>query len=445
MGFATVSRIAVNSVIHFKMAHRERQDDVVQNDEGRRHPHQDGMRCGIARRIIDVDFIILWHMILSCLSLPCEISESTRDDCGDAVRKKSLKPVSSGQWAVVRNLRANSRTAFSFLCLYALASLMSPVSSRELCAADTAVDAKALTPRKPTVIVVVGAEGAVTYEKLFQEWADRWIVSAKQAGHEVIAIGRKASDSNEVDRTRFQSAIAAASTEKSAELWIVLIGHGTFDKREAKFNLRGPDVSAKELAQWLKPVSRPTAVVNCAAASAPFLSALAKPNRVVIAATKSGAEQNFTRFGDFISRAIADPQADLDKDEQTSLWEAYLAAARRTAEFYSTDGRLLTEHALLDDSGDGLGVRADQFLGLMPVEETKDGKPLDGQHAHQWHLVRNATDSALPSDLLKKRNELERAVLALRDRKSKLPGNEYLSELERLLVELAELNESAGK
>ena len=332
---------------------------------------------------------------------------------------------------------------FSFCIIVAL--LVSSSSTIGLCAADVATDSKAVASGKPTVIVVVGAGGAVQFEKPFQEWADRWVNAAKQPGHNVIAIGCEASDSKEADRTRLQNAIQAAADEQSAELWIVLIGHGTFDKREAKFNLRGPDVSAKELAEWLKPVARPTAIVNCAAASAPFLGALAGPNRVVIAATKSGAEQNFARFGDFLSQAIADPQADLDKDDQTSLWEAYLAASRRTAEFYSTDGRLLTEHSLLDDSGDGLGVRADQFRGLTPIEETKDGKPLDGQQAHQWHLIRNSTDSALSPEVLKKRNELERAVLALRDRKSKLPGDEYLLELERLLVELAELNESAGK
>ncbi len=342
-------------------------------------------------------------------------------------------------------LTADWPMAVGCLCPFVIGLLMSLLSSQNLCAADLAVDAKAIATGKPTVIVVVGAEGAVTYEKLFHEWADRWIGSAKQAGHEVIAIGREVGDSKEVDRTRLQSAITAASTEKHAELWIVLIGHGTFDKREAKFNLRGPDVSAKELAEWLKPVARPTAVVNCAAASSPFLSALAGPNRVVIAATKSGAEQNFTRFGDFISRAIADPQADLDKDEQTSLWEAYLAASRRTAEFYSTDGRLLTEHALLDDSGDGQGVRSDQFRGLMPLEQSADGKPLDGQLAHQWHLLRNPTDAALPPDVLKKRDSLEFSILQLRDRKKSVPQDEYLQQLERLLVELAELNESSGK
>ncbi|MEK6262969.1 MAG: hypothetical protein AABP62_30595 [Planctomycetota bacterium] len=329
--------------------------------------------------------------------------------------------------------------------MFVIALLVSVVSTGGLCAADATADAKAVAGGKPTIVVVVGAAGAVQFEKPFHEWADRWLAAAKTAGHDVIAMGRDAEDSKEDDRTRLQTALQAAASEKSAELWIVLIGHGTFDRREAKFNLRGPDVSAKELAEWLKPVARPTAVVNCAAASAPFLAALTGPNRVVIAATKSGSEQNFARFGDFLSQAIADPRADLDKDDQTSLWEAYLSAARRTAEFYSTDGRLLTEHALLDDSGDGLGVRADQFRGLLPIEETPDGKPLDGQRAHQWHLVRNATDAALPADVLKKRNALELAILALRNRKSKLPGDEYLRDLERLLVELAELNESAGR
>ena len=353
---------------------------------------------------------------------------------GDA----SLEPGSGKLTTNYRWLRPVSR-----LFLFAIVSLMTAVSTSDLCAADA--DAKVVAPGKPTIVVVVGAEGAVQFEKQFCEWADRWLAAAKQAGHDVIAIGREAGDSKEADRIQLQTALQAAASEKNAELWIVLIGHGTFDRREAKFNLRGPDVSAKELAEWLKPVARPMAIVNCAAASAPFLAALAGPNRVVIAATKSGAEQNFARFGEFLSLAIADPKADLDKDDQTSLWEAYLAAARRTAEFYSTDGRLLTEHALLEDSGDGLGVRADQFRGLLPVEATPDGKPLDGQHAHQRHLVRNATDSALPPDVLKKRNELEWDILAQRDRKLKLPGDEYLRELERLLVELAELNELAGK
>jgi hypothetical protein len=303
-----------------------------------------------------------------------------------------------------------------------------------------------IAPGRRTMIVVVGAGGAATFDAMFGEWSDRWVAAGGKAGLDVAVIGRGGTESKptETDRDRLQAALADAAKQSDSELWLVLIGHGTFDRREAKFNLRGPDVSAQELAKWTKSIDRPMAIVNCASASAPFLPALAGPKRVVIAATKSGSEQNFARFGDFLSQSIADPSADLDKDDQTSLWEAFLQASRRTAEFYSTDGRLQTEHALLDDNGDGLGVRADQFRGLTPLEQTTDGKPLDGQRAHQWHLIRNPADSVLPPEVLKKRDALELAILQLRDRKTTMPRDEYLRELERMLVELAELNEAAS-
>lgn len=318
-----------------------------------------------------------------------------------------------------------------------MAIVLTLVSCRMVSAADA-------PPPKPTVIVVVGAIGAPQYETMFAEWADRWVAAATKAGNAVITIGRDDS-SESTDKQRLQSVLNDAAKTPGVELWLVLIGHGTYNRRDAQFNLRGPDISARELADWLKPVDRPMAIVNSAAASAPFLIALSYPKRVVIAATKSGSEQNFAHFGDFISQAITDPSADLDKDDQTSLWEAYLKASRRTAEFYSTDGRLQTEHALLDDNGDGQGVRADQFRGLIPIEQPTDGKALDGQFAHQWHLVRSAADSALSPEVLKKRDSLEFSILQLREKKPSLPQDEYLQQLEKLLVELAELNESARK
>jgi len=298
---------------------------------------------------------------------------------------------------------------------------------------------------KPTTIIVVGAGGAPQFEAEFSDWANRWQLACEQAGHHIVVIGRDQESSSQSDRQRLQTEIDQSAKSPGVDLWIVMIGHGTYDRREARFNLRGPDVTAQELARWLKPVDRPMAIINTASASAPFLIALSAQKRVVIAATKSGSEQNFARFGDFMSQAISDPSADLDKDNQTSLWEAYLRASRRTAEFYSTDGRLQTEHALLDDNGDQLGVRSDQFRGLIPLEQAANGKLLDGQYAHQWHLLRNPTDAALPPDVLKKRDSLEFSILQLRDQKKSIPPDEYMERLERLLVELSELNESAGK
>ena len=78
---------------------------------------------------------------------------------------------------------------------------------------------------------------------------------------------------------------------------------------------------------------------------------------------------------------------------------------------------------------------------MTAIAQPTDGHPLDGRKAHQWHLVPNATDARLTPEVRAKRNELELAIENLRDKKETVPQSEYLSELERLLVELAELNE----
>lgn len=295
----------------------------------------------------------------------------------------------------------------------------------------------------PSLIVVVGAGGTPQYEISFYQWSERWDAAARQAQMPVTVIGRHRGEGKieGTDYDRLREAIRQHEGDSASELWIVLIGHGTFDRRVAKFNLRGPDVSADELSEWLKPVRRPTAIINCSSASGPFIPALSGPNRVVVTATKGGTEINYSRFGDHLSQAINDPGADLDKDNQTSLWEAFLMASRRTTEYYDTDGRLVTEHALLDDNGDRQGVRADQFRGLRAIAKPTDGNPLDGRKAHQWHLVPNEADARLSPEIRARRNELELSIENLRDRKDSLPEKRYFAELEQLLVALAELNE----
>ena len=299
------------------------------------------------------------------------------------------------------------------------------------------------TSSRPSLIVVVGAYGTPQYEISFYQWSERWIAAAKKANVAVTVIGRHRGEGQgeKSDYDLFHEAVRAEEAKSSAELWIVLIGHGTYDRRVARFNLRGPDVSADELADWLQPIQRPTAIINCSSASGPFIPILSGPNRVVVSATKSGTEINFSRFGDYLSQAIDSPEADLDKDHQTSLWEAFLTASRKTTEYYDTEERVAAEHALLDDNGDRRGVRADQFRGLIAVVDSNDGAPLDGRKAHQWHLVPNEVDSKIPPEIRARRNEIELAIEQLRDRKQSTPKADYLTELERLLVELATLNE----
>jgi hypothetical protein len=295
-----------------------------------------------------------------------------------------------------------------------------------------------------TVVVVVGAAGSPEYGAQFVKWASLWEQACSKGGEKFAAIGLDESE-NPDDRTKLQQILASESQQTAAALWLVLIGHGTFDGRTAKFNLRGPDISADDLAKWLKPVIRPLIVINTASSSAPFLSVLSGPRRIVITATKSGYEQNYTRFGGYLASAIAEPKADLDKDGQTSLLEAFLTASNRVNEFYAAAGRLVTEYALLDDNGDGLGTRADWFRGVRPVQKAEDGAALDGYRAHQFHLVHSEAENKMPPELRAKRDRLELEVMALRDSKDKFSEEEYFSKLENLLYDIARIYEQTGQ
>ncbi len=164
----------------------------------------------------------------------------------------------------------------------------------------------------------------------------------------------------------------------------------------------------------------------------------------MLTATKSGHEVNFARFGKHLAEAIADPRADLDKDDQTSLLEAYLTACRGIQEFYDGEKRLATEHALLDDNGDALGTPAAWFRGVRATQRAKAGAQLDGVRAHQIHLVPSDREARLPPAVRKRRNELELAVAALRDQKASLDEAEYYQRLDGLMTELAELYQSAS-
>jgi hypothetical protein len=293
-------------------------------------------------------------------------------------------------------------------------------------------------PAPPTGLGGIGAEGSAELAPEFARAADRWSAAARQASAKYIEIGRDASTKDD-DKSRLKSLIDAEVAKETGPLWLVLIGHGTFDGRDAKFNLRGPDVSDQELAAWLKPCRRPLAVIDCSSSSAPFLNKLSGQGRVVITATQSGNEIHFARFGDQMSAAIADPAADLDKDGQTSLLEAYLAASHRVDEFYKQAGRLATEHALLDDNGDARGTPASFFQGIRATRAAKDGAPVDGPRAHQWHLVMSATEQAMPPELRARRDALELKIEALRAKKSTLAEPDYYAQLDAILLELAHL------
>jgi hypothetical protein len=156
---------------------------------------------------------------------------------------------------------------------------------------------------------------------------------------------------------------------------------------------------------------------------------------VVVAATKSGDEVFFTRFGEPFAKAIAGAgEADLDQDGQVSVLEAFLFASKQADLFYETEERIATEHALLDDNGDGVGTRASMFEGVRGKAGTADGV-----RAHELHLVMSEAEAKIPADIRARRDALEGAVREVVAKRATMPEEGYYRELERLFLEIAKL------
>ncbi len=286
------------------------------------------------------------------------------------------------------------------------------------------------------VVVVSGAPGDDRSGTMFREWAGRWKAAAESADATLHVIGQ---DDDPSDKQTLVQLIPERAAIRTGEpLWIVLIGHGTFDGRTARFNLRGPDLSATELAGLLENAQRPVAVINCASCSAPFINAVSGADRVIVTATKDGGQVQLARFGDAMSAAIGGTEADLDQDSQVSLLDAWAFAVRRTAEFYESSGRLATEHALLDDNGDGLGTRLEAFEGVR-LKAKDANKKTDGRLARRWHLIRSDEERRLSTAQRQRRDELELRLEEITQHRDRYEEAEYLRQLESVLIPLARL------
>ncbi|MBT5019625.1 hypothetical protein OAF98_00100 [Planctomicrobium sp.] len=294
-------------------------------------------------------------------------------------------------------------------------------------------------PSRGDLLIIQGSAGTEEYGEMFSTWAKRWQVAAEKGGVNLFH-SQPETTAEESQKAILTQKINEVAKDSQSPLWIVMIGHGTFDGRTARFNLSGPDLSAQELDELLVPITRTTIVINCASSSAPFIEKLSQANRILLTSTRSGEQINFSHFGDYLSSAIADPAADLDKDKQTSLLEAFLIATRKTLEFYEADGRIPTENSLLDDNGDGKGTRATAFQGVRAIAQPEEaGVLLDGFRAHQFHLIESDTDKHLSPEIIARRNELEKKIELLRLQKNKLAEDDYYNQLEVLFLEIAEL------
>ncbi|MEC8988337.1 MAG: hypothetical protein VYB66_03770, partial [Verrucomicrobiota bacterium] len=192
---------------------------------------------------------------------------------------------------------------------------------------------------------------------------------------------------------------------------------------------------------WLKLHRGPLVFINTSSCSAPFIRSLSGLNRVIATATKSGYEQNFCRFGGYMSAALGQAGADLDKDGAVSVLEAFLIASRQAGEFYRENDRLVSENALLDDNGDGMGTPADWFRGVRTQKKAKGKSSADGKLSRLVFPVIPPAEKDIPAPLRKKRLAAEAKIETLRSLKKTLEAEIYYRDLEKLFLELAATND----
>ncbi|GAB5407132.1 MAG: hypothetical protein Aurels2KO_53630 [Aureliella sp.] len=289
------------------------------------------------------------------------------------------------------------------------------------------------------LILVVGAGGTEEYAADHAQWAEAWLKMAENNDWET----KHFPASDQPQKPVLLAALAEAASDQDRRLWVVMIGHGTASPAANKFNLVGEDISASELSRVLDKVSARTVVVGSFSASGGFLPKLSRPGRVVVTATRSANELNYSRFGGPFAAALTAPVSDLDHDREVSLLEAYIAASAETARYYSDNNRLASEHAIFDDNGDQVGTPADFFVGVRTVGRAKGKQAPDGNVAGRIIISSLPGAIQLSAEQKKQRAAIEAQVDALRELKDDLPRKDYYEQLEILMLRLAKIYKAA--
>lgn len=285
-------------------------------------------------------------------------------------------------------------------------------------------------------VIVAGLGGEPDYEQRFTAEAndlDRIFKAAGPATHVATLTGTQAT------AAQLRQALATVAREAKAEddFALILIGHGSFDGVDYKFNLVGPDLTAVEIDELCNRITaRRQLIVDTTSASGGAVATFQRPGRAVISATKSGTEKNATVFARYWVEALQDPSADADHSDSISALEAFTYAARKTAAFYDSQKRLATEHAVFNDRGAG-----------EPVREPDDQQ---GKLLASFTLLRGGTSAAVASDpakraLLEQKDELEQKIDMLKYQKAAMDPGDYKQQLTDALVALAKIQEELDK
>lgn len=305
-----------------------------------------------------------------------------------------------------------------------------------------------VSPDSRKYALIFGGAGAdETYQTRFRQWTLKLSeILARDYGypsdHITLLLGRGDPKVPEISGPCRRDTILAAmdrlqkQVQPGDQIGFFFIGHGTSDDQGAKFVVAGPDITGADFAARLQSFSKQDViVVNTTASGYPFCSSLAAAGRVIVCATRSAAERYDTVFPRFFLEGLENHAADRDKNRRVSMLEAFGYAGQKVKKWYADQDRLPSEHAAIDDNGDG---RFD--TDPDPAEE--EGRL--AEIAYLDTITASAAEAAVGGPapealrrLYAEAQELERSVVLLRNRKRELGEKEYWQQMEPLLIDLA--------
>jgi len=287
-------------------------------------------------------------------------------------------------------------------------------------------------------VIVCGSGGGEPYVERFEEWGQRLqkVLSAqKKHGSDTVTLltesGNNADGISTLDALKKEFRALNQKVSKNDDVFVYLIGHGSYRRNVAKLNIPGEDVSADHFQEWfLRFSAKRIVLINGASTSAPFVNTLSGRGRIICTSTRSVEERNATRFMEFFIQALEDGSADQNRDERISVLEICRQASALTEAWYQGEGYLATEHALLDDNGDGKGTR------LVDMSEVLG----DGKRADQCILLNTGVFVSAPLALVDAYQEAIDSVQVLIQQKTSLDSVVYYEQLETRLLEAARIN-----
>jgi len=277
-----------------------------------------------------------------------------------------------------------------------------------------------------SALIISSAPGDEAHAKKFTAWAEstKLILTAEMGflpARVTVLVNEKST------QTEIKDVFAKLKDQlKPADsFFLFLIGHGSYDGLEYKFNSVGPDFTGTDLSKLLSTLSASRiVVVNGTSNSGGATEAMTGKGRMIVSATKTGFEGNETVFYEYFLAGLKMTAADENKDHKISVWEAFKFAVDGTERFYKDGGRIATEHPQISDNGTAMTGVLPQAPVLASLTSFNVDRPV------------SVADAKLQA-LLDEQKQIQQKIETLQINKAAMLPEEFDKQIEDLILQLA--------